>query len=85
MEMLDPDKLRGIFIIRTRGAADKPDDALVVLTLTNALKALAQLHDKRPEMKLQEFAPLVDALTKNTNTAVRAAAEETQLSLNKTN
>src|SRR5262249_3944884 len=46
-EMLDPARLRDIFVLRKRGSSDSPNEALVVLTLTDTLKAVAQLHVKR--------------------------------------
>jgi hypothetical protein len=84
-EMLDPAQLRTLFVLRVsqrgKSSEDKPDESLVVLTLTDSLKALAQLHRKRPEMKLDRFTPLVDALTQSDNVAVRTEAEQTQMAL----
>jgi hypothetical protein len=80
-EMLDPARLREIFVIRPRGGSDRPDEALVVLTLTNTLKAVAELHRKRPEMKLDRLVPLIDNLAASDNPAVRAEAKQTQLAL----
>ncbi len=80
-EMLDPERLRAIFVLR--GQTDTPDESLVALTLTNTLKALVPLHRKRPEMKLDRFAPQVDALTHSNNAAIRAEAQQTQLALKK--
>jgi hypothetical protein len=81
--MLEPDRLREVFVVRSRTAADKPDESMVVLTLTDTLKALARLRARRPEMDLDRFGPLVDDLTKNDNPAVRTEAQQTQLALRK--
>jgi hypothetical protein len=84
-QMLDADGLRKTFLIRGRSAPDQPDEALVVLTLNDTLKALAQLRGKRPEMNLDRFKPLVDELTRSDNAAIRAEALQTQRVLEKTN
>jgi hypothetical protein len=86
-EMLDPERLRTLFVLRIsqrgKGSEDRPDESLVVLTLTDALKALAQLHRKRPEMKLDRFTGLVDKLTHSDNITIRTEAEQTQKALKK--
>jgi hypothetical protein len=81
-EMLDPDRLGEIFVLRTK-AGDRPDESLVTLTLTDALKALARLRAKRPGMNLERFPPLVEALTRSTNPAVRTEALQAQLPPNR--
>jgi hypothetical protein len=81
--MLSPEQLRQIFVVRSKGTADRPNEALVVLTLNDALKALAQLHRKRPERKLDEFTPLVDALAESDNVSVRSTAQQTKMALEK--
>jgi hypothetical protein len=82
-EMLDEGKLGSIFVIRPRTGSEKPNEALVVLTLTDSLKALVQLHKKRPEMDLASLRPAVEKLAQNANPAVRVEAEQTLLALAK--
>jgi hypothetical protein len=82
-EMLDPDALREVFVIRQRQAGrgesprDEPDEALVAVTVSGSLKAVAELHRHRPEMKLGGVREKVEALTKSRNPALRTEAEET--------
>jgi hypothetical protein len=82
-EMLDPERLRKVFVLRGKGTADRPNEALVVLTLNDALKALAELHRKRPEMKLDRFNALVDALASSDNVTLRGTAQQTKVALEK--
>jgi hypothetical protein len=80
-EMLDPAQLRKIFVIKPRSGAETPNEALVVLTLTDTLRAIVQLHQKRPEMKLASLLPLIDELAKSDNAAIRAEAKQAQVAL----
>ncbi len=86
-EMLDPERLSKLFVIRVsqrgKSTEDQPDEAIVVQTVISALKALVQLHRKRPEMKLDRFVPLVEKLTESDNVAIRTEAEQTQMALKK--
>jgi hypothetical protein len=86
-EMLDPERLSKLFVIRVsqrgKSTEDQPDEAIVVQTIISALKALVPLHRKRPEMKLDRFNPLVVRLTESDNVAIRAEAEQTQMALKK--
>jgi hypothetical protein len=68
---------------RGKKSEEKPDESLVALTLTDSLKALVPLHRKRPEMKLDRLAELVEKLTHSDNVAIRTEAEETQKALRK--
>ncbi len=81
-ETLDPDVLREVFVVRqvTRGKEsprEEPDEALVVVTLTSSLRALAELRKARPELKLQKLAEKVEALANGKNAAVSAEAKKT--------
>jgi hypothetical protein len=81
-EMLDEDRLRGLFVLRDRKTGqEQPDESLVVNTLIGSLKAVAELHRKRPEMDLSGLRKPIDALAQNPNKAVQSEAERTQLSL----
>ncbi len=78
-EMLDPEALGQVFVVRekTRGdtGREQPDEALVVVTLAGALKAVAELKRQRPEMKLDAIKAKVAALTASKNVTIRAEAE----------
>lgn len=80
-EMLDPDRLREIFVIKPRNGNEKPNEALVVLTVIDTLKAVEKLHEKRPALKLEALVPLIEALEKSDNAAIRAQANQTRLAL----
>ncbi len=87
--MLDENALKSKFVLRPREKADdpsqdKPNDEVIGQTLTNALKAVAELHRLRPDLDLLSLRPAVDALaTGSGNSAVRAEAEATRLALDK--
>jgi len=87
-DMLDENALKSKFVLRPRdrgddASQDKPNDEVIGQTLTNALKAVAELHKLRPEMDLSSLKPAVDALASGSgNPAVRSEAEATRLALN---
>jgi hypothetical protein len=82
--MLDPDELRGIFVVQSKnGGAEQPDEAAVVETTINALKAVAELHRKRPPLDLSALRPNIDKLAHNPNPAVQTEAGNVVLALNK--
>jgi hypothetical protein len=83
-ELLDPDQLRQLFVVQERKSGrEQPEEDLVANTLVNALKAVAELHQQRPEMDLSELRPLVDRLTGDSNKTIQAEARHAQLSLGK--
>jgi hypothetical protein len=80
-EMLDPAALREVFVLRraARGqesAREEPDEALVVVTLTSSLRALAELRQARPEMKLDRLKAKAETLAADKNPAVSAEAKK---------
>ena len=64
-----------------KSGKEQPHEELVVGTLVNALKAVAELHRKRPEMDLSALRPRIDALAQDSNKAVQAEAVQAQLAL----
>ncbi len=82
-ELLDPEALGQVFVVRQRGrdGGEQPDEALVVVTVNSALKAVAELKRRRPEMKLDRLREKVEALTASKNVALRAEAEQTRKAL----
>ena len=74
-EMLDPEGLREVFVVRsTANNAEQPNEALVVTTLTGALRAVADLAKKRPEMDLARLRERVAELEKSNNATLRTEA-----------
>ncbi len=81
-EMLDEGILRERFVLQDKKTnKEQPNEDMVVGTLVNALKAVAELHRKRPEMDLSELRPLIDRLAQDPNKAVQAEAVQAQLTL----
>ncbi len=81
--MLDENYLRDNLILRPRngGSPDRPNEEVIGQTLTNALKAVAELHKLRPDVDLSTLKPEVDALAASGNPDVRTEAEKTKLAL----
>jgi hypothetical protein len=73
--MLDEEELRSIYVLQTnKSGAERPDEAMVVKTVVNALKAVAELHRKRPQVDLSRLRPAIDKLAHDPNPAVQAEA-----------
>jgi hypothetical protein len=66
-----------------KGGAERPDEAVVVQTVLNALKAVAELHRKDPERDLSSLRPNIDKLAHNPNAAVQTEAGQVVLALSK--
>jgi hypothetical protein len=79
--MLDKDQLRDIFVLQSKDGKEQPDEALVALTLIDTLKAVARLHQLRPEMDLSRLKSAIDQLAGDPNTAIQAEARQTQIAL----
>jgi hypothetical protein len=80
--MLDEDELRSIFVVQSKkGGAEQPDQAAVVETMLNALKAIAELHRKNPQRDLSSLRPNLDKLARNPNPAVQTEAGQVVLAL----
>jgi hypothetical protein len=83
-EMLDPSVLHQRFVVVERQSRkESPDEGLAASTEINALKAVAELHRRRPEIDLSSLRPLIDRLAGDGNPAVQAEARQTQLALDK--
>jgi hypothetical protein len=61
--------------------AEKPNEPLVVLTATEALKAVAELHAKRPQADLTGLLSLIEALEKSDNAGLASQATKTREAL----
>ncbi|MCS6850269.1 MAG: hypothetical protein NZ700_03750 [Gemmataceae bacterium] len=80
-EMLDEEELRRTFFIKSANGSETPDEATIYLTMDYALRAIAELHRRRPTLDLARLKPAVESLTSHANPALRAAAQRTQLTL----
>jgi hypothetical protein len=82
--LLNEDELRSIFVVQSKkGGAEQADQAAVVETMLNALKAVAELHRKDPQRDLSSLRPNIDKLAQNPNAAVNTEAGRVLLALSK--
>jgi hypothetical protein len=82
--MLDEDELRSIFVIQSKkDGTERPDEAVVVETVINTLKAIVELHRKCPDLDLSALQPSLDKLAHNPNPAVHTEAGRVVLALSK--
>ncbi len=80
--MLDEEELQSIFVVQSKkGGAEQPDQAAVVETMLNALKAVTELHRKNPQLDLSSLRPNIDKLAHNPNPAVQTEAGRVVLAL----
>jgi hypothetical protein len=88
--MLDEEQLRNIFVLQDkRTNVEQPNEALVVLTINDSLKALTvmaeQLRRKKADAFLaqvkERFGGRVDELAQHRNTTLRTEAVRAQLAL----
>jgi hypothetical protein len=82
-EMLDESRQRENFQLRTNDGRDIADESTVSLTIVTALKAVVELHRKKPGRDLSVLTSALDKLAENPNIALRVEAEQTRLALGK--
>lgn len=63
--------------------AERPNEPLIALTVTETLKALAKWREKQPKADVTELLPLVEELEKNENVGLAAQAKLTKEVLTK--
>jgi hypothetical protein len=80
-EMLDEDQQEHNFRTKLSDGRDATDNAAVYSTVTGALKALASLHHKQPNLDLTTLTPAVDRLQQSNNAAFKAEAKRTRIAL----
>jgi hypothetical protein len=81
-EMMDEEQQMRNFRIRYSGGSEITDDVAVASTLTSALRAVSELHRRRPEVDISRLMPLVQKLRQSSNPFVRNEAERTTAALN---
>jgi hypothetical protein len=80
--MLDEDELRSIFVVQSKkGGTEQADQAMVVETIMNALRAIVKLHEIDPQRDLSSLLPNIDRLAHNPNPAVQTEAGRVVLAL----
>jgi hypothetical protein len=81
-EMIDPEALRHLFVLKDKKTgAERPDEAMVVGTVIDVLKAVVVLHQKNPRFDLSELRAPLDRLAQDPNKAIQAEAREAQHAL----
>jgi hypothetical protein len=80
-DMLDDEQQLQLFRTKLQDGRDVPDQAAARTATVNALKAVADLHRRRPERDLSSLHDAIDALAKNPNPVLKAEAERTRLAL----
>ncbi len=76
-EMLDEDYQAKAFQTHLKDGRDVPDGATVGAILTGALRGVAELHHKQPNLDLSSLRPALDKLEHSDNPALRKEAERT--------
>lgn len=78
--MLDEKELRSIFVVQsTRDGSERPDEALVIETVVNALKAADELHRKNSKLDLSRLQASIDQLTQDPNPSIRSEASKCRI------
>src|SRR5262249_1868906 len=81
VEMLDEEQQLQNFRTKLKDGREAPNEVEAFQTLTNGLKALVELHRKRPDMDLSSLYPAVTKLTQSPNAALRNEATHAKLGL----
>jgi hypothetical protein len=76
--MLDPAELATAFRVKDARGREETDETAVVSTLTSAMRALVQLHRRRPQLDLHRFGPALGQLAESKNALVRQEAVRTR-------
>lgn len=80
-EMLDEEQQQANCKVRGRDGRDIVNEQAATSNVTTALKALAELHRRRPEMDLTKFNPAIEKLTQSANPVLRTEAEKARAAL----
>ena len=78
-EMLDPEALSKVFLLRTPDGKEVANETLVSVTLIGTLRAVSELSKLRPEYraKVEALLPRVEALASGSNREVGDEAKKT--------
>lgn len=82
-EMLDEDQQLANFRTKLKDGREVPDEQAARSTVTSALKAVAELHEKKPNLDLSSLTPRIEKLTQSSSLIVRSEAERTRQILGK--
>ena len=76
-EMLDEQRQLQTFRLKGKDGADKPDEATAHTTVVNALRAVTELHRRRPDRDLSDLRPALERLARSEDAALHTEAEHT--------
>jgi hypothetical protein len=76
-EMLDESALRENFRVRAKDGHDVPDQEMVGNTLDAALRAIIELHQRRPDFALSSLQGALEELAQSSNMTLRSGAKHT--------
>jgi hypothetical protein len=80
-EMLDEDVQRQNFRTVLKGGKDTVNEAEAAEVVTSTLKAVEELHRRRPDMDLSALKPAINRLTQSSNPALRGGAAHARTEL----
>jgi hypothetical protein len=81
LDMLDESQQQANCKTKGRDGRDVVNDQAATSNVTTALKAVVELHRRRPEMDLTQLTPAIGKLTQSGNPVIRTEAEKTKLAL----
>jgi hypothetical protein len=76
-QMLDPQWLQENLQVERPDGTVAPDGELAFQVTDGTLRAVAELHHRKPDRDLSTLIPAIEALVRDSNPAVRATAEQT--------
>lgn len=80
-EILDEDKQMRNFRVKLKDGTEVPDESAARTIILSALKAVAELHAKRPSLDLSPLSPAIDKLAESPVVMLRAEADRTRIAL----
>jgi hypothetical protein len=83
-EMLNESQQRDYFRVRTKSGESIPDEATVNLVVISALRAIVELHSKKPAQDLSGLHPAIEALTQSKSPPLYNEAKKTLAALDRT-
>jgi hypothetical protein len=81
-EMLDEEQQLRNFRLKLKNGQEVPDHSEARATVESALKAIVELHRKRPDIDLSALHPAIDKLTRSSNEVLKQEAVRTKKLLN---
>ena len=81
-EMLDEAKQQSQFRIKLKDGREVPDATAAQSTVESALRAIVELHKKRPEIDITRLHSPIVALTQSANGVIRQEALRTKAAMN---